>query len=264
MNLTAFIKHIFIFNLIFTSCTTFNEKEIRYYDNGKVWYEVNLIDGKRNGTMSYYYKNGNIKEEVTYINNSIEGLVIIYDSLGNKSELLNYKNNQRDGAFVEFFPNGQKKLEGFFKNNLPDSIGYQYYETGELKKVYFYKLGNIFYYKAYEKNGKLYDNQLPIEVEIITYNERNDEYLINIKLLYSIYDNARIGVIVGNLDEKNYLLDTMVVTGSKNLECKIVIKSIDIVTGQVFELKMPDNEIVGRFFFKHPLIDTNKAKRTNP
>jgi hypothetical protein len=119
-----------------------------------------------------------------------------------------------------------------------------------LFRTYFYDRDTIVYLKGFDKNGVLYDCVLPI----IIHENGQDE--VSIKLIYSEYDSVRIGVIIGDLDNKKQLMDTIEVLGSNGLEVRYKLQSgHKSVTGWLFEIKMPEDEITGEYFFEKSFID---------
>lgn len=244
------------FGFMFVSCS--NSSEIKLYPNGNKLYEVPLKNGEKNGLFVEYYENGKIKREVPYKEGQIEGLVKNYDSIGNLIGKMDYKNNLRQGEFYGIYPSGAVEIKGFYKNDKPDSLGFQYYENGELYKVYYYDMGNLRYYLAFDKEKRVYDSKLPIIVKPMVKQEAypiNKPHEVIIKLDYSYFPNSRIRVIVGNLNEKNYLTDTTVVFNSDSLSTMYVDypkkRGINEIAGEVAEIIMPDNLVMGRYFFRY-------------
>lgn len=221
-------------------------KSVQYYENGKVQLISNWENGIKKGESTSFYKNGNPHIKSTYKNGVANGIIQIYDSLHNIKEKYTVINELKDGPYQEFFPDGRLKVEGSYKNDKPEGKGFEFYETGELFRKYVYKNGELIYFKSYSKEGNLYDCKLPIE---LTYSEIG----IEIKLAYTEFDSARIGVIIGRLDANKHLIDTIEVLGSKDLK---YIYEVDegkkYFSGVLYEIKMPENRIEGQYFFESP------------
>jgi antitoxin component YwqK of YwqJK toxin-antitoxin module len=256
-------------SLIFTvflliSCSK-NKKEIEYYTNGKVKYEIDLIDGIRHGEMISYYEDGSVKGRSNFKNGLLSGIARGYDSLtGHQLTEYNYVSNKRNGKFREFYLDGSIKLVGFFKEGAPDSLGYEYYPDGKVHKIYYYDRGKLFYYKALQPNGDFYDSILPISITELVSNDLGDSIAYRLKLNFSIYDSVRVGAIIGNLNSENRLVDTLRIIGSSDLETiyPIPIEDRDKgFSGIFYEVNMPEDIIMGHYWFKYPSPDSTNITK---
>ena len=77
-------------------------KSKRYYDNGKLKFEGEYLNGKRNGKAKEYYVNGELKFEGEYLNGKIWNGKI-YNEIGQiDSEIKNGK-----GYIKKYYPYGK-------------------------------------------------------------------------------------------------------------------------------------------------------------
>lgn len=220
-------------------------QSIQYYKNGKIQLISNWENGIKKGESISFYVNGNPHIKATYDSGVANGIIYIYDSLNNLKEKYTVNKESKDGPYQEFYASGKLKAEGKYKNDKPEGEGYEFYETGELFRKYVYKDGELIYFKAYDKQGYLYDCRLPIE-----FSETKEG--LGVSLSYSEFDSARIGIIIGNLDLKNKLIDTLEVLGSKNLSYVYKSNEEINITGVLYEIKMPENRIEGEYYFRYP------------
>lgn len=137
---------------VLTSCS---HTETEYYDNGKVKSEVEMQNGKKNGSSIFYYSSGSKQMECHYKDDLLDGKLSrwtyrgkleiesyyvsghrngetrLYTSEGILQIVQNYKNDTLDGPIVEYFPNGQTKMTGFYSMGLFDGV-WLYYEANGL------------------------------------------------------------------------------------------------------------------------------------
>jgi antitoxin component YwqK of YwqJK toxin-antitoxin module len=91
------------------------KKEIlkEYYENGKLNYEAEAIDGIKNGYYKDYYENGALKVETTFKDDKMDGECKFYFESGNLSELSHYTAGEPTvGSIVKrYFENGELQEE---------------------------------------------------------------------------------------------------------------------------------------------------------
>ena len=93
-------------------------------------------DEVKNGLIKEYYKNGKLKYEYNYKNNKRDGVCVKYDSItGNKLILFEMKEEILNGEYKVFYPNGQLKELSYFENNIASGKGYRYYGNGKIKAI---------------------------------------------------------------------------------------------------------------------------------
>ena len=63
-------------------------KQIRYYDNGKKWVELNFKNGLREGTRFTWHRNGQLKSELNYVQGKKHGVQKWWEKSG---KILNEK-----------------------------------------------------------------------------------------------------------------------------------------------------------------------------
>lgn len=224
-------------------------KSITYYENGNVKLVSHWVRGEKSGPSTSFFLNGQINMETTYSNGKVNGKVTIYDSLGNLKEVYNVKDDLKEGSFYEYFKNGAVRVEGNYSKDKPDGPGSEYYENGKLFRKYVYKGGDLIYFKGYSKSGELYDSKLPIHIT-----ETKDSKEVEIRLAYTEFDRARVGIIIGNLDSENHLIDTLSVHGSKGLSVAYRLgNGQSNITGILYEIEMPNEQIRGEYFFRYEL-----------
>ena len=128
----------------------------QYYNNGELFAEVNLKDGKFNGLCKFYYtSDGTLKMQGNYLNDEKNGKFIEYDYDGSLSEYT-YVKGLLNGPYTIYYLNGNKKIQGNLKNGEKNGRVTSFSEDGskEAEITYLNGIGNgpfVFYYS----NGKI-------------------------------------------------------------------------------------------------------------
>lgn len=94
----------------------------KYYENGKIKYEVPLINGQRYGIQRGYYESGKIKYEVPFVNGKARGYLKVYYENGNLKMSAVYLDNKKDGLWKGYKENGEPAFSYIFKDNEPVKI----------------------------------------------------------------------------------------------------------------------------------------------
>jgi len=85
-----------------------------YDQNNVKEFSIALVDGKRNGTVTYYYPNGNVKETGVFINDEKAEQWLRWDEAGNKIAAAFYKEGKKDGTWMIWDANGTKRYEMYY------------------------------------------------------------------------------------------------------------------------------------------------------
>ena len=126
---------------------------IMYFDNGKIKYEGNIVDGKKNGIMKSYYENGQLQEEGHYKEGKYEGLWRRYFDNGILSIKGNYKDDKQDGFWKSYYDNGQLYLDRIYKDGKLEGFWKSYYDNGQLKYEWNYKEGELISQECWDEDG---------------------------------------------------------------------------------------------------------------
>lgn len=147
--------YIFIL-LIFASCKNEKEKEIQYYDDGSLKFEINLKDEKREGTGYEYYSDGKLKSKAEWRNGLMEGRAEYYYPSGNLKGVSFWKHGHLKGQSKNFYENGQLKTHMTFINDtLMSGETNIFSEEGILQEKQVYdEYGNLIYLAGYDQKGK--------------------------------------------------------------------------------------------------------------
>ena len=98
--------------------------EIRFYENGKVHFESNYLNGNKEGLEIEFFNNGNIKSSRNYSSNYIEGEELGYYEDGNLSFKRNYSNNIPFGEEIGYYGTGEILYERTYLDSNYSEIGY--------------------------------------------------------------------------------------------------------------------------------------------
>ena len=171
-----------------------------YFDDGKLKFEGEYLNGKRNGKGKEYYKNGLLEFEGEYLNDrKWEGKG--YD----KYNKITYNLKDGNGIIKEYYDNGTLKFEGEYLNGKKNGKGKEYdyfnekvrFEGNYLNglrngkgKEYYYDRNILFEgeYLNGLRNGKgkeyYYDGTLKYEGEYLYDFKIKGKFYINKKLIY--------------------------------------------------------------------------------
>ena len=181
-----------------------------------------------------------------YSEGVLNGETLLYDSSGLLVEKLLYENDLKNGLCTLYYPNGTPQIVERYVDGECNGWGSKFYPTSELQGRVYCLGDSIVYFKAFTNNGEYYNSVLPIGLDYHTESEE-----LEITLMMSAHDNVRIGVIIGPLDINKNLVDTVEVLGSSKMSVKYSIgKNENIITGKLYEIKMPEQTVVGDYHFE--------------
>ena len=164
-----------------------NGKRKEYYNNGKLLFEGEYLNGKRwngkgyskNGKMDFEIKDGNGKGkeyniytgkilfEGEFLNGKkIKGKEYLYGNLKFDGA---YSNDFRNGKVKEYYSNGKLFFEGEYINGIKNGKAKEYYNNGNILFEGEYLCGKRWNGKGYNKDGI-------IEFEIKDGNGKGKEY----------------------------------------------------------------------------------------
>jgi antitoxin component YwqK of YwqJK toxin-antitoxin module len=133
--------------------------ERKYYNNGNLFSEVIINNGKRQGKKTYYYKNGFIKKIGNYIDDKLEGQYIEFYKNDIYREY-NYNNNKLNGIFKNFDYHKKICIISNYKNDKKEGIETILHFDGKITDIVLgicnftnNKLNGMKY--SYHINGKL-------------------------------------------------------------------------------------------------------------
>ncbi len=130
--------------------------------------EVEMKNGKRNGSFVKYFINGKLESRCTYQDDLIEGTEENFHIKGYKTSVINYLHGKKHGPYVLYYPNGEIVEQGEFYEDLYDGewkyyddrgvlIGEGKYDKGTGVQMGYDANGNlirIVHYKDNQKNGE--------------------------------------------------------------------------------------------------------------
>ncbi|MDF1874359.1 toxin-antitoxin system YwqK family antitoxin [Sulfurimonas sp. SAG-AH-194-I05] len=141
------------------------ELVITNFDTGEVKKETNYIDGTntdikvgiKNGIEKVYYQMGRMAYQVNYIEDKRDGILEWFDKEGNKLSEIYYKLGKITGEEKSFYPNKQVKHTVTYVNDLKEGIQKEYFSTGTLAQEVNYTKGKKNgLQKEYTDDGNLY------------------------------------------------------------------------------------------------------------
>ncbi len=84
--------------IYYADSVAYTGKYVTHHPNGKIKMEMNLENGKKNGTVNVYFENGLLNEVRSYKNNLMHGSWITYNEQKVLIGLANYKDGLKHGA----------------------------------------------------------------------------------------------------------------------------------------------------------------------
>jgi hypothetical protein len=128
--------------------------EIEYYDTGQVKYKVDLVNGKREGTMFFYHKDGKLKVLSEWKNGLMDGVVKRYYSNGNFFSIEEWSEGIVSGVNLYYENGNPKKLVENMEGSRGSGRVEFYDSTGKLTERHFYnKKGKLAYLCKFDRDG---------------------------------------------------------------------------------------------------------------
>ncbi|WP_422361373.1 toxin-antitoxin system YwqK family antitoxin [Reichenbachiella sp.] len=206
--------------LVFLGCK--DSKEVKYYKNGNIKFEVPIKNGKRNGQF------------------------IEYDSSGNVISIINVVNDIMEGGFRQFHSNGQVKYSGTLIGGRRYGTCLEYYDNGNLYRKLYFVQDTAVYGKTYSQEGHLIASNLPIKT---TYDSAT--HSVEIELTHTEFDDASIFLGIGNIDSIGNLIDTLGYVNADSLKYVYKLDSSQTkLSGVLYEVKNPEGTFEARYHFK--------------
>lgn len=128
-----------------------------YYSNGALWKTYQFKNDLKHGEYKAYYTNNVLGKEGEYHAGKLIGQYKEYYDSGNKWKTTTYDNTGRWLSYISWYTNGQT-AEDRRQTEAPEIVSYtKYYENGQIRIKTSYKRNEIHgRYKNWEKNGNLY------------------------------------------------------------------------------------------------------------
>ena len=158
-----------ITSLLFISSLVYGEVVTEYFKNGAIKSQTHYIDGTRTetkrgikqGLEKVYYIEGGVAYQVNYVNNKRDGKMTWWDKQGNLLKVIHYDHGKLEGWEITYFPDGKIKAKQLYKNDKREGLYKEYYDNGQLALVVPYKNGKKEgMQKEYTYDGHLYTEVL--------------------------------------------------------------------------------------------------------
>jgi|GEM_PF-829406 len=158
-----------------------------YYNTGQLAFEVNNVEGKREGALNWYDREGHHLEIIHFQKGKRHGVNKIFFADGTLRIEVNYINDNKEGPEKYYFSTGKLASEVTYKNGKKEGLQKEYNEDGTLNNDVMYKNA----YKEgekrwYDKNGKVtktetYKMDRPINIMKKTQAQKPDATLEMLK-----------------------------------------------------------------------------------
>lgn len=131
-----------------------------YYNTGQLAFEVNNIEGLRDGALNWYDREGHHLEVIYFQKGKRHGINKIFYADGTLRIEVNYINDNKEGPEKYYFSTGKLASEVTFVNGKKEGLQKEYNEDGTLNNdvmyKHDYKEGEM---RWYDKNGKVTETE---------------------------------------------------------------------------------------------------------
>ncbi len=112
-----------------------------FYENGKIYSEGFLKNGKPEGYWKTYHPNGKLKSEGNRRNYLLDSTWIFYTEKGIPSLTYTYSKGRKEGKKQTFDENGKLKREDIYVNDTLSGTAREFYVNGSVQQTIPYKEG---------------------------------------------------------------------------------------------------------------------------
>jgi antitoxin component YwqK of YwqJK toxin-antitoxin module len=185
------LTYLLLLLVFFSSCQS-QEIYQEFHENGKLKFEVPLLNGKKEGLGKTYFDDGELKIEAQYKNDMLNGE---YRQLyyGRTIKEVNYKDDKLDGYATYYSPTKLKTKEGTYLNGKMHGKWKIYTESGCLRFEYTYiqdiKEGpyKVFYCSGELETSAYWKDGLPMDL-MVSFNKEGDTVGVGV---WTIQDGVR-------------------------------------------------------------------------
>lgn len=135
---------------------------VDYYMNGTIQMEGFSLNNNPNnekfhGLVKYYFDDGKLYQEINYKKGEIHGIRKVYFKSGKLKSVKNYIDNKIEGKYKEYYESGELFMVGKYENGLQKGIWKSYYQNGKIREKGKYNKGRktgvwkVYYKNVYKK-----------------------------------------------------------------------------------------------------------------
>ena len=205
------------------------DKDIFYYDSGKVQQTAELQNGLKQGELIGYYESGAVQYKINYVDNLAQGESIAYYESGAVQYKVNYVDDLKQGEQIAYYESGELEFKRNWVDNLKQSEEIGYYESGAVKfkvnylgdlkqgeEFFYFESGEIDYTKLWNK-GYLKERKLALVIGNALYEKGPLKNPVNdARLIASALDSLEFDVMLKeNLTTRGEMLDAIKDFGRK-------------------------------------------------
>ncbi|GAA5030108.1 hypothetical protein GCM10011506_18970 [Marivirga lumbricoides] len=213
---------------------------LKYYESGELMQKSNYINGVKVGKSITYYKNGKEKYNANFVNNKQHGWAFYYDSLGNLMAKQKFGEGHLDGEFEEYYTSGELLSKGTNNYKKATKVMYGYFPNGDPRGYVFERNDSLIYSKTFNDEGYIIKTYYTIRMK------KEDDNMLSFVLEKSIIPEDEISVEVVfrentmNVDEFRFRSD-----GYKVCVARDRFKNKDSISGRFCELIKEDQSYQG-------------------
>jgi antitoxin component YwqK of YwqJK toxin-antitoxin module len=253
---------IFLMSLMFYSCNQsrhdiLTQRKIvrKYYDDGKLQGEYEVLDSIRDGEQKIYFPSGNVQFKLHYVKDQLDGPATSYYESGEVKKIANYSHNKLNGEFMSYFQNGNMANRGSFYNDLLVGKYVEFFEEKnqliKLIKEYQFVVSksHLVSVEEFDRKGNLIKGSTRLQ-----FYRKNDKVVIQVVDKEFDYLRAVIGRYDNLFNLKGIKPDT--IKSTDNIKVEIPLFEGDTVRGFIenYEYLDKGKTISKEIWFSYPPV----------
>jgi hypothetical protein len=226
-----------------------------FHANGKIRYEMELLDSIPHGSMRSYTSDGRLEKEENYFQSKLRGAAKYYYESGKLRSEVTYDNDTLHGPSTYYFESGNKEYEGDYYRGYRVGVHKVFFDDTRMQEkmvkeyLIYHKEEVLNTYQVYDTSGVLTKQDAHLEIV-----HKSDKKELTIKVLNKEFD--KIQAVIGNFDFRYTLHPGAKVDTIRSLNNTTVVIPIqdDTVRGYVenFEWTQSNRGVSRGLFFCYP------------
>jgi antitoxin component YwqK of YwqJK toxin-antitoxin module len=108
---------LFLFQSCVSPILINSDREVDYYANGNMKYDITYKNGKIDGEAKYWSSDGYLINMVNYVNDQFHGEWIDYYKNGKTQHIINYAYGKKNGKEIWYHESGNIKSQVLYDND---------------------------------------------------------------------------------------------------------------------------------------------------
>lgn len=128
-------------------CGTYSRMLERYFPDGTLHYQIEMVNGKKNGKYVYYEMSGKVSSTGLYANDLQTGVWKTYHDNGKLYSEGHYLDDERDSLWTYYHDNGNVSSKALFKDDKRNGVTTYYAPDGTALVEKLFKQGDFIAYR---------------------------------------------------------------------------------------------------------------------